>query len=576
LELREASDQQDIQAYLRVFKRRKLTITLVTILVVGLVLLYSLLKTPIYTATTQVLVPDQSAASVLQPTNAALQPAAASAQRALTDAQQFAQGGQTKAAVLKSLRYQPDVSVTASTTADVLIFSTSNSSKVEAAKNANAYAEAYIAANQANQISQYTGQVVALQTSISKLQTAVSSLPAHSQQRLAASSSITSLTQSLQELQATSQLVAQTGPSVITAARPPTSPSSPKPVRNGELALVLGLLLGIGLAFLRDRLDDKVKSVSDIGEASGGLPIIGTIPLVDSWKKGSVPHIAFAEDPNSNASEAYRTLRTSIQFLGIEDKQRVIGITSGTPDEGKSTAAANLAVSFGRAGQRAVVMSFDFRRPRLHQFFGLDNEVGATSVLLGQATLAEALQEVPGEPNLRVVSSGPVPPNPAEILSLDRVRQLIDVISTQAEVILLDCPPVLPVTDTLLISRLCDSMVVIAVAAVTKKADLRHTYELLNQVQAPVRGTILNRVPKRGAYAYGYGYGYGYGYTSSTNGSLSTVSASYPGTRETTEQDRTTAAASPADHAEHRDIGGEEAAVAAPRNGHLPGSPGRT
>ena len=274
----------------------------------------------------------------------------------------------------------------------------------------------------------------------------------------------------------------------------------------------MGVILGVGLAFLRDRLDDKVKSLSDVEESSGGLPILGTIPMVESWRKGSAPHVAFREDAESVVSEAYRTLRTSIQFLGIDTTQRVIGITSSTPDEGKSTAAANLAVSFARAGQRVVVVSCDFRRPRLHLFFNLDNEVGATSVLLGQATISDALRTVSVEPNLRLLASGPLPPNPAEILSLDRVRQLIDVLTTNADVVLLDCPPVLPVTDTLLISRLCDSLLVITVAAGTKKGDLRRTYELLAQVQAPVRGTVVNQIPKRGAYADLYGYGYGYGH----------------------------------------------------------------
>ena len=512
MELREATGQVDVRTYLRVLRRRKVTIGLVTLVIVGLALAYSLIKTPIYTATAQVLVPEQSAAAALQPTAGQQDPAASTAQRTLTDAQQFAKGGQTKAAATAILHRRPLVSVSASTTADVLSFTASSTNKLEVSTTVNSYAQAYINANRANEVSQYAGQVEALQASIAKLQRTASSQPAGSEQRAAAASSITSLTQALQQLQATSELVAQTGPSIIDAATPPTSPSSPKPLRNGVLALIAGLILGVGLAFVRDRLDDKVKSLTDVEESSGGLPIVGMIPMVDSWKQAPLPHVAFWEAADSSASEAYRTLRTSIQFLGIEQNQQVIGITSATPDEGKSTAAANLAVSFARAGQRVVVVSCDLRRPRLHLFFGLDNHTGATSVLLGQSTLAEALCHVPSEPNLRVLTSGPVPPNPAEILSLDRVRQLIDVLTAHADVVLLDCPPVLPVTDSLLISRLCDSMLVIAVAAVTKKGDLRRTYELLSQVQAPVRGTILNRVPQRDIYAAGYGYGYGYGY----------------------------------------------------------------
>ncbi len=515
LELREATHEDAVRTYLRVLNRRKFTIILVTVIVLALAIAYVEVKTPVYTASAQVLVPEQAATSALQPTANAQTPTV-NVQRLLSDAQQFAQGNQTKAAAQAILHGTPKVTITASTTDDVLTFAATSANRGQAANVANAYSRAYISADRANQVGQYTGQVTALHTSIGKLQRQVASAQTGSQQRAADRSSISSLTQSLQQLQAASQLVAQTGPTVINAASVPTAPSSPKKVRDGVLGLVVGLVLGVALAFLRDRLDDKVKSTRDIEDVSGGLPIVGSIPLVSSWRKGKKTHIALMEDADSTVSEAYRTLRTSIQFLGIDEVQRVIAVTSSTPDEGKSTATANLAVSFARAGQRVVVVSFDFRRPRLHLFFGLDNQVGATSVLLGQSTLADALREVPGESNLRVLSSGPVPPNPAEILSLDRVRQLVDVLADNADVVLLDCPPVLPVTDTLLVSRLCDTMLVLTVAASTKRGDLSRTYELLAQVQAPVRGTIVNRVPSRGAYASGYGYGYGYGYESAS------------------------------------------------------------
>ena len=176
-------------------------------------------------------------------------------------------------------------------------------------------------------------------------------------------------------------------------------------------------------------------------ESSGGLPSWEPFLWSTPGGRRELPTSAFREDAESSVSEAYRTLRTSIQFLGIEVNQRVIAITSSTPDEGKTTAAANLAMSFAHAGQQIMVMSCDFRRPRLHQFFGLDNEIGATSVLLGQASLATPFGQVPDEPHLRVLTSGPVPPNPAEILSLDRVRQLIDVPTPNTDIVLLDCPP---------------------------------------------------------------------------------------------------------------------------------------
>lgn len=497
--------------------RRKWTIVVVTSAVVLLTLAYCFKKTPVYTANAQVLIPTQSATAALNPVGQT-SPGVSNLQRTLSDAQQFAQGDQTKAAARAILHRRAKVTVSASSTADVLTFTASNTDKATAARTANAYAQAFITASRANQVAQYTGQVQALQASITKLQSQANTLPAGSTQQTTDQSSITSLTQALQQLQAASELATQTSPTVVNAATIPTHPSSPKTTRDLLLALVVGLLLGAAVAFLQDRLDDKISSMSDVEAASAGRPVVGVIPMVDGWRKGTTSHVALIEDPASAVAEAYRTLRTSIQFLGLEDTQHVIGITSSTPDEGKSTATSNLAVSFARAGQRVIVMSCDFRRPRIHTFFGLDNSTGATSILLEEATLRDALRAVDGEPNLRVLPSGPIPPNPAEILSLDRVRQLVDVLADNADLVLLDCPPVLPVTDALLISRLCDTMLVLTLASATKKNDLTRTYELLDQVKAPVRGTVVNQVPaeRRGGYHYGYGYTYGYRYSEPT------------------------------------------------------------
>lgn len=514
MEARRAPDGADIRAYLRVLDRRKLTIAITTLILVALALAYSFVKTPLYTASAQLLVPEKAATSALAPAaSQGFLPATESVQRMLLDAQLFAEGDQTAIAAAAILGHRAPISISASSVADALTFTATSPSKTEAGAIANAYPRAYITASRNNDVAQYTQQVNALQASIAQLQNSASSPGVRSQTRIAAQSSISSLTQSLQQLQAASQLAMETGPSIVKAARIPKSPSTPNPLRNGLLGLVAGLVLGLGLALLRDRLDDKVKSLADAEESSSGRPVVGTIPVVDRWRNASETHLALREDPNSAVSEAYRTLRTAVQFLGIEEPRHVIGITSSTPGEGKSTTVANLAVSFARAGQRVVVMSCDFRRPRMHQFFDLDNRVGLTSILLGECTLRDGASAVAGEPNLRVIPSGPVPPNPAEILSLDRLRVLVDVVAKGVNIVLLDCPPVLPVTDALIISSLCDSVLVVTAAVVTKKSSLRRTYELLGQVQAPLRGTIVNRVPHRGAYAPDYGYRYGYSYS---------------------------------------------------------------
>lgn len=465
------SSQPDIQTYLRVLARRKLTILLTTLAVPAIALAYSFVKQPVYAASAQVLVPTQAATTVLAPAaNQSQLPAATSLQRTLADEQRFAQGDATRKAVAATLHYVPSISISVSTTADVLTFTANTSNKAAAAAAANAYADGYIKANRTNQLDQFTQQLQALQGSIDQAQRKASSLPAKSQQQIAAEASISTLTQALQNLQAASQLTTQSGPSVVAAATVPNSPSSPNPIRNGLLGLLLGIVLGVLLAFLRDRLDDKIRSLSDVDANSGGRPMIGTVPVVEAWRKVSETHLALVEDSTSTASEAYRTLRTAIQFLGIDANQRVIGVTSSVAGEGKTTTVANLAVSFARAGQRVIVVSCDFRRPRLHLFFGVENHLGVTSVLLGEASSMDSLFRVEGEPNLWVLPSGPIPPNPAEILSLDRIRTLIEGLAKRADVVLVDCPPVLPVSDTLLVSRLCDTLLVVTAALTTKKS----------------------------------------------------------------------------------------------------------
>ncbi|HEX6394252.1 MAG TPA: polysaccharide biosynthesis tyrosine autokinase [Acidimicrobiales bacterium] len=501
----EVVEQADIRAYLHVLNRRKYIIALTVLVVLGLTLAYSFVKTPTYTATATVLVPEQQASSALNIQNSQL-PASDALTRALSDDQQFAKGDTVKQAAASQLGYQPNASVGMSTTADVLTFTAHSSEKQAAAAIANAYAKAFISARRANQVTQYTEQVSALQASISQLQTKAAPLSPKDPQLPILQQSINSLEQSVQQAQAASQVAGEVGPSIIDAAAVPTSASSPKPVRNGILGGVVGLILGLGFALVAERLDDGINSRDAAEAVSGGLPIVGLVPMVNSWKRKHARHLALIEDPSSNVSEAYRTVRTAIQFLSLDDPKRVIAITSSVPGEGKTTTVANLAVSFARAGQNVIVVSCDLRRPHLHEFFGDNDGRGLTSVLLGRCALSDVVHSVSTDHNLRIVPPGPIPPNPAEILSLDRVREVVDALARNADLVLLDCPPVLPVSDALLLSRLVDGMLVLASVKSTSRRDLRRTIELLNQVHCPTLGVILNKVPIGSGYSYGYDY----------------------------------------------------------------------
>jgi receptor protein-tyrosine kinase len=300
----------------------------------------------------------------------------------------------------------------------------------------------------------------------------------------------------------------QTGASqVVTPAAVPTSPSSPRIARNALVAAAVGLLLGVGLAFLRDYLDDSVKTKDDL-ERAAGVPVLGLIPSVGNWKDPSTTRIASLVEPASHVAEAYRALRTSIQFAGMDRPIRRLQLTSPSAEEGKTATTANLGVALAAAGQRVTIVCCDLRRPRIHEFFGLSDRVGLTSVLLGQATAVEACQRVPHQDRLCLLASGPLPTNPSEVLQSAPTGAMLETLESQADILLLDCPPVLPVTDAAAVSRHVDACLLIVSAEGSHARLVARALEILRQVGAPVLGSVLNKVATDGAYGYPYKYRY--------------------------------------------------------------------
>lgn len=211
------------------------------------------------------------------------------------------------------------------------------------------------------------------------------------------------------------------------------------------------------------------------------------------------------DDPKSVAAEAYRILRTNLQFTLPGETLDSIIITSAGPGEGKSTVSANLAVSLAQTGQKVIVVNADLRRPTLHKHFDLGDRVGLTSVLVGQATLEDALQttKVPG---VQVLTAGPMPPNPAELLGSDRMQALIDELETMCDLVIVDAPPVLAVADAGLVSRFVDGCLLVVNVGLTQREAAVSAKEQLDKVGARILGTVVNRVNQGGGYAYYYYY----------------------------------------------------------------------
>jgi capsular exopolysaccharide synthesis family protein len=269
---------------------------------------------------------------------------------------------------------------------------------------------------------------------------------------------------------------------------------------------MLGLLIGLGVAFLLDYLDTSIRDEDDLAAATG-LPTLAVIPELVVPKGADRGHLVSRDDPHAPAAEGYRSLRTALQFLAVERTLRVVEVTSPYPSEGKTTTAANLAVAAARGGQRVILVDCDLRKPQIHTYFGISNDRGFTSVLLRKCSLQDAVDPVPGESKLQVLSSGPIPPNPSELLASDRARTILEALADAVDLVVIDSPPVLPVADAVLLSGLADGVVLVAASGSTDRRTLAKTIDRFRQVDASLLGTVLNRFDPKGSIDYGYSYG---------------------------------------------------------------------
>ena len=492
--------QPELGDYLRVLRRRKRPLLLVMAAVVGLALAASFLQTPVYAATAEVLLQRSNTETLFDPNTG--QPN--DPQREVQTQIRVVSSEPVVKAVREKLGYSANISASSAGQTDVLRLRAENTAPRKAAAIANAYADAYIEVRRSQAVDDVLNAVKQMQNTISDLQRQIDAAPpGPSKDSLVELQSAFRTKQS--ELQVTASLQSG-GARPVRSAAVPSSPIRPKPVRDFVLALVLGGLLGIGVAFVLEYLDDSVRSKEQLERVAPSVPILATIPAVAEWKAKDEPVVVSLVSPTSPAAEAYRTMRTSIQFMGLDRPVRSLLVTSATSNEGKTTTIANLGVALARAGTRVVIVCCDLRRPRVHEFFGLSNQVGFTSVLLGTVTLEDALQPVAGVERLSILASGPLPPNPSELLQSHRTAEVLNRLRATGVFVLLDSPPILPVTDGLVLSRLADGVVAVCSAEGTSRKDLARALELLRQVDAPVIGSVLNRAPHGAGYYRTYGY----------------------------------------------------------------------
>ena len=518
----EAAGELDLRDYLQVLRRRKSAIALSVAVVLGVALLVSYLQTPRYAATAKLLLKQRSADSLFESNNQTyVDPA-----RSVDTEIEVIKTEPVRKLVRQRIGTSPSVQVRSVGETDLVTIRAESTDPKRPAVVANAYATAYIDFRRKQAFDELSSASEEVQTKITEIQAQIDSLgstlatlptcvdpratPEACNQRATAEATVNQrrttlisqlglFQQRLDQLQVDSAL-ARGGAQLVTPASTPVEPFAPKPMRNAVLAVVLGLMLGVGLAFLVDHLDDSIKGKEDFERAVPGVDVLGLIPLVADWKANGPSRVVSLTDPTSQAAESYKILRTSIQFLSIDRQVRVIQVTSASAQEGKSTTLANLAVAFATSGLRTVAVCCDLRRPRLHEFFGLNNAVGFTSVLLGNVSLAKALQPVPGLERLLLLASGPLPPNPAELLSSAHTAELLRSLAGQADIVLIDSPPVLPVTDALVLSQRVDSTVFVSAAGTTTRKAAHRAVEMLRQVSAPLVGVVLNGVSEDTGY----------------------------------------------------------------------------
>lgn len=516
----------DLREYLSVLRRRKWSIVLVALMIVVLSSGLTLRQVPVYTSEARVLVlptaPANSAFYFLVTINMDTESGLVSSDVVGSLVRDNLHVKNTVGGLLQQL----DVSVEAGT--EILDIDYTSPDPATAQKLSQGFAEAYLQFRQAQASEQIKSTIANIQRQVAQVSDHITQLqneidaekdPAKKQQLIneqdADKGRLGVLQQNLADAGGSS--IVQPGGQIVQPAFLPSSPSNTGPVRNGILGLFVGLALGVGLAFLRERLDDRLRGRDDLEETLG-VPVLAVVPKVTQWRRRKEAHLATLREPRSPAAEAYRTLRTSLLFVSSQRPLKVVMVTSPSAGDGKTTTTVNLAVALAQAGKNVIVVSADLRKPRLHRFFeGVSNAQGLVDVINGERTVQQTLQDSEIR-NLTVLACGPLSSRPAELLHSPKMAELFDDLRTRADFVLVDSAPVLAVADALAMASYVDGVLFVAEAQNTDRGAVARARSELEQVGAPVIGSVMNNFdPRKGGgyyyrYYYRYGYGYGAGY----------------------------------------------------------------
>ena len=289
--------------------------------------------------------------------------------------------------------------------------------------------------------------------------------------------------------------------SVITPAIAPSMPSSPNVSRNLVLGFLSGAVLGLGAAFLRTKLDTKIRADSHLRKLTEA-PVLGTVAFDEAAERKPLLTQAAHQSPRA---ESFRQIRTNLQFANIDSDSKSMLVTSSLPGEGKSTTATNMAIAMSQAGYKVALVDADLRRPMIASYLGLESNAGLTTALMGAAS-PEDLMQPWGDDELYVLTSGQIPPNPSELLGSRAMSELLNSLESTFDAVIVDAPPLIPVTDATVLSQKVGGVVVVVGAGKVNTHDLEKSLRSLELVSSNVLGIVMNFLPTKGPDAYAYSY----------------------------------------------------------------------
>ena len=524
----------ELRQYGAILRRWLWFILLGTVLVGGVTYVVSRNTTPVYQATSTIFV-DQASninESVYGTIIASERQAQTFAQLMLTRPVLDAVTARLGLVELKS-----DVSVQPIQDTQLIRVDVEDTDKELATQIANTIPEIFVEQHTERQLQKFKGsrdsldkEIRALSTNISQVQTKISELEAITNRTSAQDADLSRFQDSLQQYRNSyanlvksfedlrlNEARATDTVSIVEPAEVPKKPIRPRVLLNTLLGLLVGMVLAVGGVLLIEYLDDTLKNPDDVVQALK-LSTLGAIPRTrqDSGDPDAERQLVTFLNPKSPVSEAYRVLRTNIQFSSLDKPIRTLLVTSANPSEGKSTTASNLAAVMAQTGQRVVLIDTDLRRPVIHKVFNIPNNLGLTSALLTNpdaATVSHLIQPTQIK-NLSVLTSGPLPPNPSELLGSHRMGALIEALNSVADIIIFDSPPVLAVTDSAVLARQLDGVLLVVDSGETREPLARRAAEEMSKVGAQILGVALNRLSPTntdGYYYYYYHHYYGDG-----------------------------------------------------------------